>query len=559
MSYDYLIAGGGSAGCVLAARLSEDPAVSVCLVEAGGGSADSVFIRAPLGFAASAPLGLFNWNYETVPQAGFNGRRGWQPRGKVLGGSSAINAMVYTRGNPRDYDQWAALGNTGWGWADVLPLFRAAEHSECFGATDLHGSGGPLNVAWLRSPSPLGEAFLQACEQQGLPRIADYNGPRQHGVAPAQVTQKDGERCGAVRAYLRPALARPNLTVISGATIARVLFDRAGGGSGDAARAGGVELITKQGRQQLQARREVILSAGSYGSPAILMRSGLGPAAQLREHGIEPLRDLPGVGANLQDHATAVLIQRTARTDLTLGFSLRGGAALLGAIGEWRRARTGWVTTNVAEVQGFLSTDGNPDWPDIQLALCTGIVDDHTRKPHWGHGYTLHATLMRPRSRGSVCLASADPQAAPLIDPAFLEQHEDLERLMRGTRMAYDILQAPALAPHRGPMLYPFARDDDRAVEQFVREHTDTEYHPIGTCAMGPDGDAGAVVDAELRVRGVRGLRVVDASVMPRLITGNTNAPTIMIAEKAAHLIRRGARAAAQPAAAEPEAALPAG
>ncbi len=559
MSYDYLIAGGGSAGCVLAARLSEDPAVSVCLVEAGGDNADSVFIRAPLGFAASAPLGLFNWNYETVPQAGFNGRRGWQPRGKVLGGSSAINAMVYTRGNPRDYDQWAALGNAGWGWADVLPLFRAAEHSECFGATDLHGSGGPLNVAWLRSPSPLGEAFLQACAQQGLPRIADYNGPRQHGVAPAQVTQKGGERCGAARAYLRPALDRPNLTVVSGATIARVLFDRTGDGSGGAARASGVEIITKQGKQQLQARREVIVAAGSYGSPTILMRSGLGPAAQLREHGIEPLRDLPGVGANLQDHATTVLIQRTARTDLTLGFSLRGGAALLGAMSEWRRKRTGWVTTNVAEVQGFVATDGNDDWPDIQLALCTGIVDDHTRKPHWGHGYTLHATLMRPNSRGSVRLASPEPLAAPLIDPAFLEQQDDLQRLMRGTRMAYDILQAPALAPHRGAMLYPFARDDERAVEQFVRDHTDTEYHPVGTCAMGPDGDAGAVVDAELRVRGVRGLRVVDASVMPRLITGNTNAPTIMIAEKAARLIRGGPRAAAQPVAAEPEAALPAG
>ena len=532
MHYDVLIAGGGSAGCVLAARLSEDPNTSVCLVEAGGDGA-SVLIRAPLGFAASASLGLNNWAYETVPQAGFNGRRGWQPRGKALGGSSAINAMVYTRGNPRDYDQWAELGNPGWGWADVLPYFRAAEHSECFGATDLHGSGGPLNVAWLRSPSPLGEAFMQACEQRGLPRIADYNGPRQHGVAPAQVTQKDGERCGAFRAYLQPALQRPNLRVITGATIVRVLFDDL--------RAAGLEILTKEGRQRLDARREVIVSAGSFGSPAILMRSGLGPAAHLQGLGIEPLLNLPGVGANLQDHATTVLIQRTPRRDATLGLSLRGGATLLSAIAEWRRQRTGWITTNVAEVQGFLSTDGDTAWPDIQLALCTGIVDDHTRKQHWGHGYTLHATLMRPKSRGTVLLAGADPLAAPLIDPAFLDHRDDLQRLLHGTRAAYDILQADALAPYRGPMLHPFARDDDALAERFVREHTDTEYHPVGTCAMGPATDTQAVVDAKLRVRGVHGLRVVDASVMPRLVTGNTNAPTIMIAEKAAHLIRGGA------------------
>ncbi len=532
MHYDVLIAGGGSAGCVLAARLSEDPNTSVCLVEAGGDGA-SVLIRAPLGFAASASLGLNNWAYETVPQAGFNGRRGWQPRGKALGGSSAINAMVYTRGNPRDYDQWAELGNPGWAWADVLPYFRAAEHSECFGATDLHGSGGPLNVAWLRSPSPLGEAFMQACEQRGLPRIADYNGPRQHGVAPAQVTQKDGERCGAFRAYLQPALQRPNLRVITGATIVRVLFDDL--------RAAGLEILTKEGRQRLDARREVIVSAGSFGSPAILMRSGLGPAAHLQGLGIEPLLNLPGVGANLQDHATTVLIQRTPRSDATLGLSLRGGATLLSAIAEWRRQRTGWITTNVAEVQGFLSTDGDTAWPDIQLALCTGIVDDHTRKQHWGHGYTLHATLMRPKSRGTVLLAGADPLAAPLIDPAFLDHRDDLQRLLHGTRAAYDILQADALAPYRGPMLHPFARDDDALAERFVREHTDTEYHPVGTCAMGPATDTQAVVDAKLRVRGVHGLRVVDASVMPRLVTGNTNAPTIMIAEKAAHLLRGGA------------------
>jgi choline dehydrogenase len=528
-TYDYVIVGGGSAGCVLAGRLSEDPRVTVCLLEAGSPDT-SAFIHAPLGFAATAPLKMFSWGYETVPQAGFNGRRGFQPRGKVLGGSSSVNAMVYTRGNPRDYDGWAAQGNPGWTFQDVLPLFKRAENSECFGATDYHGADGPLHVSYLRSPSPLNETFMQACAQVGIARTQDYNGAQQNGVAMAQVTQKNGERYSAARAYVTPHLQRPNLTVITSAHTTRVLLE--------GKRATGVEYLHNGTKQQVQAKREVILSGGAFGSPQLLMLSGIGPAAHLQQHGIAVLHDLPGVGQNLQDHITTVLIHRTQRKAETLGTSLSGAWALLTAIFEWRKKRTGWITTNVAECQGFFSTQGNPEYPNIQLALCVGIVDDHTRKAHLGHGYTLHITLMRPKSRGSVTLQSANPTDAPLIDPAFLKDPDDLQQLIQGTQKGYDILQAPALAPYRGEMLYPLERNNPAQIEAFLRKHSDTEYHPIGTCKMGPASDPMAVVDATLRVHGLQNLRVVDASIMPCLTTGNTNAPTIMIGEKAADLIR---------------------
>ena len=528
--FDYIVVGGGAAGCVVASRLSEDPTVSVCLLEAGGPDT-SVFIHAPLGFAATAPLGINSWGYNTVPQAGLNGRKGFQPRGKVMGGSSSVNAMVYTRGNRADYDHWAALGNPGWSYQDVLPLFKRAENSECMGANDYRGVGGPLNVSDLRSPSSINEAFLQACEQQGLPRTADYNGATQLGCAPAQVTQINGERCSAAKAYITPHLGRSNLHVITGAHTSRVLLE--------GKRATGVQYLQAGNTVQLRARREVILSGGAYGSPQLLMLSGIGPADHLRKHGIEVAHALPGVGQNLQDHLTTVLIYRTHRTDATLGISLPGGWALIRSIFQWRKKRTGWVTTNVAESQAFMKTDASSDQaPDIQLALCTGIVDDHTRKNHLGHGYTLHVTLMRPKSRGSVTLQSANPTTAPLIDPAYLQDPQDMATIVRGTQMGFDIMQAPALAPYRGKMLYALERDNVPQVEQFLRTHSDTEYHPCGTCKMGPASDPMAVVDANLRVHGLTGLRVVDASIMPTLTTGNTNAPTIMIAEKAAELIK---------------------
>ncbi|MDZ7936885.1 MAG: choline dehydrogenase [Rhodoferax sp.] len=536
--FDYIVVGGGSAGCVVASRLSEDPAVSVCLLEAGGPDT-SPFIHAPLGFAATAPLGIFNWNYESIPQPGLGGRRGFAPRGKVMGGSSSLNAMVYTRGNATDYDQWAAQGNPGWSYQEVLPLFKQSENNQCFGADAYRGVDGPLNVSYLRSPSPLNQSFLDACESQGLPRTPDYNGAQQWGCAPAQVTQKDGERWSAAKAYITPHRGRPNLTIITHAHTCKVLMEDGGGSQ----RAVGVQYLHQGQTQEVRARREVVLSSGAFGSPQILMLSGIGPAEHLRAHGIPVRHVLPGVGQNLQDHVTTVLIYRTAQQKETLGFSLRGALAMLKSVFEWRKRRTGWITTNVAESQAFLKTTPEAETPDIQLALCTGIVDDHTRKTHLGHGYTLHVTLMRPKSRGSVTLQSAKPTDAPLIDPAYLRDPDDLATLVKGTQMGFDIMQAQPLAAYRGKMLYPIERDNTAQIEEFLRDHSDTEYHPSGTCKMGPANDPMAVVDPELRVHGVQGLRVVDASIMPNLITGNTNAPTIMIAEKAANMIKIAARA----------------
>ncbi|MBC7502511.1 MAG: GMC family oxidoreductase N-terminal domain-containing protein [Herminiimonas sp.] len=527
--FDYVVVGAGSAGSVLAGRLSEDPSVSVCLLEAGGADS-SVLIHAPLGFAVTAQLGIFSWDYETTAQPGFNGRKGFQPRGKVMGGSSSINAMVYTRGNRKDYDQWAQMGNAGWSYADVLPLFKMAENNECFGATEYRGVGGPLNVAYLRSPSPVNEAFTRACEHSGIPRNPDYNGARQFGVSPGQVTQKNGERISVAKAYITPNLGRENLTIIARAHTTRLLLE--------GKQVVGVEYLQKGTLHQVHVKREVLLSAGTFGSPQILMLSGIGPAAELRKHGIAVKQDIAGVGKNLHDHLTAVLIYRTHRADATLGMSFGGAWSMLKSIVEWRKKRTGWVTSNVSETQAFISTQDNPDYPDIQLALCSGIVDDHTRKQHWGHGYCLHITLMHPKSRGTVTLRSAKPTDAPLIDIGFLSAPCDMQTMIKGMQIGYDIMQAPALASFRGKMIYPFERHDTAKVEQFLRRHSDTEYHPVGTCKMGPASDPMAVVDATLKVHGIFGLRVVDASIMPQVVTGNTNAPTIMIAEKAVRMIR---------------------
>ena len=527
MEFDYVIVGAGSAGCVLAARLSEDPAVQVCLIEAGKPD-DSALISTPAGIALMGPRKLFNWGFETVPQPGLNGRRGYQPRGKTLGGSSSVNAMIYARGRAADYDGWATAGCPGWGWNDLLPYFIKSEHNERL-SDALHGQGGPLNVTDLRDPNPFGRVFLDAARQVGFAEVADFNTGVHEGVGRYQVTQKGGERWSAARAYLHPALSRSNLQVLTQATTLRVTLR--------GRRATGVEVARDGAVHAVRARREVILSAGALQSPQLLMCSGIGPKAHLLEHGIAPVLDAPGVGANLQDHIDYIINRRFRSLDL-FGVSFGGAMRLVSELLRYRREKRGMLSSNFAEVGGFVKSLPDMAQPDIQLHFVIGMVDNHNRTLHLGHGYSLHACVLNPRSHGTLKLAAADARVAPLIDPEFLSAPEDLETLTRGFRLMRRILDAPAFAPFKGGELYTqdLREDDERGIEAAIRERADTIYHPVGTCRMGSDD--GAVVDPQLRVRGIEGLRVVDASIMPALVSGNTNAPTIMIAEKAADLIR---------------------
>ncbi len=529
---DYIIIGGGSAGCVLAARLSEDPSVHVTLLEAGPVDS-SILIHCPAGLGVLAKNGQANWGFATVPQPGLNGRRGYQPRGKVLGGSSSVNAMIYIRGQQADYDGWAAEGNAGWSWNDVLPYFKRSEHNER-GADEFHATGGPLNVMDLRSPNRYGPVFVEAAKQAGYPENTDFNAASQEGVGMYQVTHKNGERYSAAKAYLVPSLTRPNLQVMTGAHTTRILME--------GKRAVGVEYRQGGEIKQIKAAREVLLCAGALQSPQVLMLSGIGPAAHLGEHGIAVVHDLPGVGQHLHDHVDVVQVVDAPALKELFGISVAGVWRIIKAIFEWRGRRSGMLTTNFAEAGGFVRSHDEETAPDLQFHFVVGKLIDHGRKTVFGHGYSCHVCLLQPKSRGTLKLASADPMAPPLIDPNFLAEKDDMDRLVRGFKIMRRILSQPALAGYRGQELPASAgAQTDAEIEQFIRNHGDTIYHPVGTCRMG-NGPMD-VVDAQLRVHGVQGLRVVDASIMPRVVSGNTNAPVIMIAEKAADMIKAAAKA----------------
>lgn len=534
MGFDYVIVGGGSAGCVLANRLSADPKTSVCLLEAGGSGKDFM-IRAPAMIAAmvSGRPKINNWAFFTEPQPELNNRRGFQPRGKALGGSSAINAMLYIRGHQKDYDEWANLGCDGWAWDDVLPYFLKSEGNQ-WDVDKFHGTDGPLQVADQSEPRPITHAFLDAAESLHIRRNADFNGPRQEGVGLYQVTQhyegkQKGERCSTASAYLFPVQAeRPNLTVLTKTQVNKVILAEG--------RAVGVEY--KQGGKlhQAKAHKEVILSAGSFGSPQLLLLSGIGPRDELKEHGIDVAHELPGVGQNLQDHLDHIISYRSKRADV-IGLNPAGLMRLTRAMLKWRRDGTGMFATPYAEGAAFIRSDPSLDRPDLQLHFGPVIVDNHLRTIHLRNGYSCHVCVLRPKSRGTVGLRDAHPASAPRIDPQYLSDPDDLKLLMKGVRLVEQIMLADALAPWRGKRLYDYD-GSDAGLEADIRARADTIYHPVGTCAMGKDDMA--VVDAQCCVHGVKGLRVVDASVMPRLIGGNTNAPTMMIAEKVAEMIVKG-------------------
>ena len=465
-----------------------------------------------------------NWGYETVPQAGLNGRRGYQPRGRGLGGSSAINAMLYVRGNAWDYDNWAAMGCTGWSYDDVLPVFKRAEHN-VRGSDAWHGGDGPLWVSEQPDPHPGSLAFIEAAAALQIPRNDDFNGARQDGAGMFQVTQKGGERWSSARAYLGDN--RPNLTVMTDVLVERVLFED-GRATGVVYRRGGE-------RHTIHAKAAVVLAGGVFATPQLLMLSGIGDARHLAEHGIDVTVDRPAVGSNLQDHLDYTAVYDSVAPGF-MGKSFKGNLIALGSIAKWHLRRRGRMTTPFAESGAFLTLNPDAPAPDIQLHFVIAPVDDHGRAAIGGHGFSCHACVLRPESKGSVRLASGDVADVPLIDPAFLSDARDMDLLKKGVRQMYRIMEAPPMAQYPGTQRYPVDPNDDAALEAMIRARSDTIYHPVGTARMGSDGDA--VCDPRLHVRGVERLYVADASIMPKLISGNTNAPSMMIGERAADFIR---------------------
>jgi choline dehydrogenase-like flavoprotein len=530
-TFDFVVVGAGSGGCAVAGRLSEDAGTSVALLDAGGKN-DNWIVTTPFALILMVAGKVNNWAFETVPQKGLNGRIGYQPRGKGLGGSSAINAMVYIRGHAFDYDHWASLGNTGWSYADVLPYFKRSENNAEFDG-EYHGKSGPLRVNKLRTGNPIHDIFRQAATEGQFPIREDFNAEDHEGLGTYQVTQENGERWSAARAYLHPHIGnRSNLRVETSAQATRILFE--------GKRAVGVEYMQGKLKKTIRARREVILASGAFQSPQLLLLSGVGDSKALAQHGIASVHQLPGVGANLQDHPDFIF-SYASDAPYFFGTSLKGIPRLIRGVGQYRRERRGPITSNFAECGGFLKTRPDLEVPDIQLHFGMSIVDNHGRTRHRGTGFSCHVCLLRPESRGTLGLNSADPLAAPRIDPNFLGEKADLEAMVEGYKTTRRLMETPALRALQTKDMFTADVKTDDDIRNILRNRVDTVYHPVGTCKMG--SDALAVVDPKLKVHGMEGLRVVDASIMPTLIGGNTNAPTIMIGEKAADMIKAEMRA----------------
>jgi choline dehydrogenase len=527
--FDFIIIGAGSAGATLAARLTENSLFSVCLIEAGVKDT-SPFIHIPFGLAFLSRLTNLGWKYDTEPQSQLNDRKLFWPRGKVLGGSSSLNAMCYIRGVPEDYDRWSEMGATGWDWKTVLPYFKKSEKQE-HGESEMHGGDGYLSVSDLRHTNPFSNTFVDAAEEIGLSKVTDFNGPEREGLGFYQVTQENGQRCSSAKAYLTPALTRLNLTVLTKALVEKIQID-------DGV-AKGVILQLDGQSVELTANKEVLLAAGAINSPQVLMLSGVGPKEHLAEKGIEIKADLPGVGQNLQDHLDTIVQHRCKnRNSYSISFALI--PRYVKAAFNYMFNRRGIFTSNVAEAGGFDKTHNLADIPDIQYHFLPAIVLNHGRTTAFGYGYGVHVCGLYPKSRGEIKLRSNKPNDQAMIDPHYLEHPDDQKVMIDGVRRARSILAAPSFEKYNSWEIGPGPEaQSDEEILAFIRKKSETIYHPVGTCKMGDIHDPMTVVDSDLKVRGISGLRVVDASVMPTLVGGNTNAPTIMIAERCADLIKQ--------------------